>query len=142
MIRSSSRSTNTYARDGAVVVEFALVLPILLLLVFGIIEFGHLFFIRQTMINAAREGARTATLAADDETKETLVIGRVQTVLAVGGLDPANCTITYTSEPAPGSAETVTTTVPYADVSMLGNFLGFMDFDMSATCVMFRTGAT
>jgi Flp pilus assembly protein TadG len=46
--------------DGAVVVEAALILPILLMLVFGIIEFGMLFRANTTVSQAARAGARTA----------------------------------------------------------------------------------
>lgn len=45
---------------GAVAVEFALILPILLMLVFGIFEFGMLFRADLTVSQAARSGARTA----------------------------------------------------------------------------------
>jgi hypothetical protein len=38
-------------------IEFALVLPILLLLIFGAIDFGRMFFIKIALTNAAREGA-------------------------------------------------------------------------------------
>jgi len=49
---------------GAAVIEFAVLLPLLALIVFGIIEFGFLF-----LANAAREGARIAVKLADvDET--------------------------------------------------------------------------
>lgn len=51
------------ARDGrgAVLVEFALLVPILLLLVFGIVDFGYMIN-RETMINnVSRDGAREAT---------------------------------------------------------------------------------
>ena len=43
---------------GAAAVEFALVLPLLLLLVLGIFEFGRVFNIQISLSNAAREGAR------------------------------------------------------------------------------------
>lgn len=43
---------------GAELVEFALVLPLILLLLVGIFDFGSLFALRQKMTNAAREGAR------------------------------------------------------------------------------------
>ncbi len=42
--------------------EFAVVLPLLVLMLFGIVEFGWLFMIRQTLVNAAREGCRVAIL--------------------------------------------------------------------------------
>jgi Flp pilus assembly protein TadG len=44
--------------EGQDLVEFALVVPILLLLLFGILEMGRLVFTYNTLANAAREGAR------------------------------------------------------------------------------------
>lgn len=46
------------SRRGAALVEFAIVLPLLLALVFGIIEFGFLFYNKAMLTNASREGAR------------------------------------------------------------------------------------
>ena len=50
---------------GASAVEFGLVLPILLILVLGIIEFGHAFQVQGTLSAAAREGARAMALRND-----------------------------------------------------------------------------
>ena len=54
---------------GVAAVEFAICLPILLLLVFGLIEFGLMFYNKQVMTNASREGVRagivTGTGTAD-----------------------------------------------------------------------------
>ena len=44
--------------DGAVSVEFALMLTLLLLIVGGVIDFGHYLYLRQVATNASREGAR------------------------------------------------------------------------------------
>ena len=49
-------------RAGMAMVEFVIILPILLMLVFAIAEFGVLFGRWQTLSNAAREGARTAVV--------------------------------------------------------------------------------
>jgi len=46
------------AERGAVAVEFAILLPVFLLLVFGIMDFGHAFYMKQMVSNASREGAR------------------------------------------------------------------------------------
>ena len=47
---------------GAAMVEFALILPLLLLLVFGAVNFGALMFDQSVITNAAREGARWAAV--------------------------------------------------------------------------------
>jgi Flp pilus assembly protein TadG len=76
---------------GAELVELALVLPVLLLVLGGIVDFGFLFKDFQVVANAAREGARVALLptsgAADVQT-------RVDSYLSAGGLVPANATVT------------------------------------------------
>jgi Flp pilus assembly pilin Flp len=53
-------------QDGAAAVEFALLLPLLVLLLFGIIEFGFAFSTRIQATNAAREAARLAVVGVDD----------------------------------------------------------------------------
>jgi len=52
---------------GTAAVEFALVLPLLLMLVLGAIDWGWYFFIREVAINAAREGARVGSVNAVDD---------------------------------------------------------------------------
>ena len=49
------------AEHGAVAVEFAIILPVLLVLVFGIIDFGQMWYYRHLMSDASREGARYGT---------------------------------------------------------------------------------
>lgn len=51
---------------GTAVVEFALILPLLLLLVFGIIEFGLLLYNKAMLTNASREGARAGIVYSSD----------------------------------------------------------------------------
>jgi Flp pilus assembly protein TadG len=50
--------------EGAAVVEFALVMPILALIVFGIIDFGRAFYTVNNIISAVREGARYGAILA------------------------------------------------------------------------------
>ena len=68
--RSTLRNTtslNNRSETGAVTVEFALIVGILFMIVFGIIEFG-LFFSRYQMVqSAAREGARVAAVREDTD---------------------------------------------------------------------------
>lgn len=61
-----SRITHKNDERGAAAVEFALVLPIVLLLLFGIVEFGRGYNAKITLTHAAREGARAAAIGDDD----------------------------------------------------------------------------
>lgn len=62
-------------RKGAALIEFAVVAPVLFLLIFAVIEFGRVIMVEQIITNAAREGARRAILeqstAADVQTGVT-----------------------------------------------------------------------
>jgi len=49
---------NIRGQRGAAAIEFAIVLPVLVLLLFGTIEFGLLLYNQQVITNASREGAR------------------------------------------------------------------------------------
>ena len=50
---------------GSVLIEFVLVLPIFLLLLLGAIDWGWYFVLRQTAVNATREGARAGSVQND-----------------------------------------------------------------------------
>ena len=52
------------SQKGASAVEFALVLPLLMVITFGIIEFGMFIYNQQIITNASREGARAAIVAS------------------------------------------------------------------------------
>src|SRR3982750_3940122 len=59
-------------RTGQTLAEFAITLPILLLLLFGIIEFGRIFQAWVTLQNAARAAARYATTGVYDTDRYTM----------------------------------------------------------------------
>src|SRR5215469_8310359 len=71
---------------GAAAVEFALLLPLLLLLVFGIIDFGRALNAQITLTQAAREGSRLAALG------ESNVVSGTQA--AATGLNPVSVAVT------------------------------------------------
>ncbi len=92
MDRRASRRRQ--ARDrGATAVEFALLFPLLMLIVFGTIDFGRALNAQITLTQAAREGARLDALG------EPNVV--TQTQNAATGLSPVN--VTVTACPAGGS---------------------------------------
>jgi Flp pilus assembly protein TadG len=135
---------------GAVLVEAAIALPLLLLVVLGIIDFGRLFQRYEVLTNAAREGARIAVLPVGYSTTE--VKARVLQYIAAGGLNPTDATPgDPTSEPkvlSPGVCVTVTTvTVTYPHTySFVGGIVkffggtGFGTTQLTATAAMRSEG--
>ena len=73
---------------GAELIEFALVLPVLLLVVLGIVDFGFLFQRMEVVTNAAREGARMAVLPGYSQAD---VEGRVCNYVQTGGVPTTAC---------------------------------------------------
>jgi hypothetical protein len=90
----SGRKTNDC---GATAVEFALVAPLLLILLLGIFEFGRAYNAQITLTQAAREGVRVMVLE-DDAT-----VAKSSTRQAAVLLDPALMTITISSRKPDGS---------------------------------------
>ncbi len=80
--------TRTRAERGAVAVEFALIAPVLLLIVFGIIQFGF-FLAQQTTLNGAvRSGARFGSVNAYTSTHScSAVIQKVRDTANTIGMD-------------------------------------------------------
>ncbi|WP_090445603.1 TadE/TadG family type IV pilus assembly protein [Natronincola peptidivorans] len=80
------------SENGQALVELALVLPILLLLVFGMIEFGRVFGTQLVILHGAREGARAAAVGASD----TEVVAIVQNRTSPLTLDASKLTVEVT----------------------------------------------
>lgn len=72
---------------GQALVEMALILPLFLLLLFGVIEMGRVGYAYITVSNAAREGGRVATIGGTDLEITSAIKN------AAISLDPANLTI-------------------------------------------------
>lgn len=88
---------------GQSLVEFALVVPVLIIIVFGILEFGNLWFTMHTMSGAAREGVRIAAVTAPDVNQVENV---VQNYLTASNLNDATITVA-----GPNAANEVIVTV-------------------------------
>jgi Flp pilus assembly protein TadG len=81
---------------GQALTEFALVLPILLLMLFGLIDIGRYVYLANALNQASREGARVGSVAgwnvtcpAAGETRETCIIATVTGRIAGGAGAPA-----------------------------------------------------
>jgi Flp pilus assembly protein TadG len=117
--RCGSRNT---ARDrGAAAVEFALLLPLLLLLLFGIIDAGRAINTQITLTQAAREGARLASLG---QPNSTVVSG---TRAAAFGLSPVTVTVTGCPPGAgPTTSATVSVSYGFTFVTPIGAIAGLL----------------
>lgn len=124
----------TPSRDrGAAAVEFALVLPVLLLLVLGILEFGRAYHVQTTLSNAARDGVRVMAL----QDNAAAAIAAVETSASPLNLADADITVT----PAAGCSSALTgaglasVTIEYP-FSLVSGFLPVDDFTLTGKGTM------
>jgi Flp pilus assembly protein TadG len=112
------RTSNRSARDrGAAAVEFALVLPLLLLIIFGIIDSGRALSAQVILTGAAREGARLAALGQPN------VVSRTQA--AATGLNPVNVTVTPCAAGAgPAANAVVSVSYSFSFITPVGAIAG------------------
>lgn len=88
-------------RRGAAVVEMAMVLPIFVMVVLGIVEFGRAMMVGQMVTNAAREATR---LSIVDGSSNSSVSTWVESFLNDSlGVSASDVTVTITVDPAPGN---------------------------------------
>jgi len=80
---------------GSVAVEFALFLPVFLLLIFAVVELGSAWYAKQMIVNASRDGARMASLLNPGDITDAEVESHVQTLLTQAGF-PGSVSITST----------------------------------------------
>ena len=104
---------------GQTMTEFAFVLPILLVLLFGIIQFGIIFNNYVALTDAARAASRKGAVSRNSSDPQ----GDCQTTGYAAGSNLQNpgtdFVLTCSSSWAPGSDVTVTATYPY-DINLLG----------------------
>jgi Flp pilus assembly protein TadG len=117
---------------GAVAVEFAIILPVLLLLIMGIIEFGRVYNTQISLTHAAREGVRVMAISNNPAT------ARAATINAATSIKPAltNADIAVTPTLCSTGAK-ATVTISYTLSSMTG-FAG--PFPMQGRGVMLCGG--
>ena len=102
--------------DGQAMVEFALILPIFLLILCGILDFGWLFYNQLSLNNACREGARYAVVNTAEGADTQAIINHIEnTTTTVFANDGVDITVTYSS-PSDPTAGDITVTLE-ADIS-------------------------
>ncbi|GAA1521653.1 pilus assembly protein [Nocardioides humi] len=103
---ASSARRDRGARDrGAAAVEFALILPVLMLIVVGIINYGDMLSVRQSVSQAASEGARAAAVTTGSDTERmTTARKAVDDALAAQQQECTASGCTVTIAPCAGEA--------------------------------------
>lgn len=129
----------TSNRRGAAMVEMALVLPLFVMLVLGIIEFGRAMMIANLVTNAAREGARMAVLDGSTNADVTSTIRTFLRSAISSSLSDSDMPVTITITAAPGNTNpannlanansrdlvTVRVQLPFNKVALVpGDYLG------------------
>lgn len=116
---------------GQTMVEFALVIPILCVVLFGVIQFGILYKDYVTLTDAARVGARQAAVSRHAGDPVGVVVTKVQSSAA--GLDPAKLAVTVAATGwEHGEDVTVTATYPY-EINLLGLVVASGDLKSTTT---------
>ena len=117
---------------GATAVEFAFIVPLLLVLVIGIIEFGHAFQVQGTLSAAAREGVRAMALRNDPADARAVV--RTAASSLHPAITDAQIVITPATCPQGTGSTLVRLRIDY-DMPFLTGFFG-ASVDLTGTGVM------
>jgi hypothetical protein len=112
-------------------VEFALVTPLLLLMLFGIIDFGRMLNAQITLTEAAREGSRAVALGLDPAP-------RVAT--ATGGLDVTVDAPTCPAGAGPGADAVVVFSHRFQPITPLGPIMRMVGGDEDGSITITATG--
>lgn len=118
---------------GANLVEFAMVAPFLILLLFGIVEFAWVFATNLDVKHGAREGARITAVNTPD-TGNVDLAAEICDRMDLVGSDPAT-TITWVSDGTPAVAEGVTVTVS----TPVSTLTGLMDWAFAGVATLDST---
>lgn len=117
MKRTHRRTIELGSEKGQSLTEFALALPIFVLLLFAVIQFGIVFNNYVTLTDATRAGARKATVGRQLPNPQNAVITAVRN--SATDLEQSDLSITVSSTWQPGADATVTATYPYS-IRLLG----------------------
>jgi len=122
-------------REGAAIVEFAVCLPLIVLIVLGTIEAGSLLFLKQTLVQAAYEGAKVAIASGDSEQVEAVV----DAVVDSRNLTDVSIQFTPSDLASVPAGETITITISApGDANSLVSFGPFANQTVQASASMVR----
>ena len=110
---------NIRSEQGQTMVEFVLVLPVLMVVLFGIVQFGLAFNNYVALTDSVRAGARTAAVSAQTSDPVGITTTRVKTASGDLNSSKVNVTVSAPSGWVHGNDVVVTATYPYS-ISLFG----------------------
>ena len=123
-MRSGKGTARRFNERGQALAEFALVLPLVLLFIAGIVEMGRAWNIKQAVTDAAREGARY-TVVQDDAVDSTVVKAKIMERLALAHVETADIIIAPAADwRVGGQPMTVTVTTQFR-MTLIKSLLGW-----------------
>lgn len=130
MTSSARRRRGWLGERGQAMVEFALIVPMLLIVLFGIIDLGAALYDQVTLASAAQDGARTGAINGDTAAAANAAVNAVKS--------PIGCSPAPSASPAPTIGGTpkqiqVTLTCKYNGITPLGHMLGITLFPSGIT---------
>lgn len=130
----SERPVLSGRRSGQGLVEFALVLPLVLLLLLGVVEFARAWNIELVLTDAGREGARTLAVSTltDPGAKTDSVTAVIHRALIRNAIDPDAVNVDLRVGQFSGDSSRVTLEYPY-QLRVLQGLVGWTGADATIT---------
>jgi Flp pilus assembly protein TadG len=130
MKKNSERNSRSSRRNGAVLVEAALVLPLFFMVLLGIVEFGRAMMVSQLLTTAARDAGRSAIMDGSTNMEVTTTVKDF--LQSTVGVAPQDVSVRITVRPggtlanaSPGATCAILIDVAFDKVSFIpGDYLG------------------
>jgi Flp pilus assembly protein TadG len=124
------------SESGASAVEFAILLPLLMMILFGIIEFGLALYQQAVLTNASREGARLGIVQSIPAITTAQIDTTIDTYLTSAGITPGNVSRVIVAGGVTGTPVSVALTLPYTFMVLPGLTSVAPTINLSAQTVM------
>lgn len=123
---------------GQAMVEFALCLPLVLMILSAVIDFGWVFMHELTLSTAVREGARTAVTSVSDGSYADKAREKVRSTASVCNNGSLSVTVSATnpSHPSDGDIQVSATYEVQMLTPMAKLIFGGMQYEIHGSCVM------
>jgi Flp pilus assembly protein TadG len=132
---SARRTARDSSRAGQALVEFAIVVPILLLILLGIVDFARAWNVYEVLTDAAREGARE-WVVDNGKDWDVDIVPIIQAAGARAGIAIDASDVTKTEPDGPGKGNPAVVRIEYQHrLNWVGIFMGMAQGDRDLTLI-------